>query len=447
MMRRRGAGEGTVYQRSDGRWTAQVTIGYNADGRQKRATFYGRTRKEVVAKIRTALHQQQTGTFVEPHKTTLGQWLDNWMVSYQKPKVSISTYELRLTLIRVHIKPVLGNKKLTKLKPSDLQNLYTEKLGTGRADGRAWEGQVTIGGRGVSQKKVIVYGKTEKEIQGKIKQVTKNQKDVVVLGPNKRGLSSQTVRHIHNILHGALKQAMREGLVNRNVAQATEPPKIVRGEEMRTLSRDEVSRFLGAIQEDRLYAAFLLDLATGLRRGELLALRWADLDLDKRTLQVRKSLARVKRDGVGQLEMGDVKTPKSRRLIPLPEEVTRELRAHKARQNQEKLKAGPGYQDQGLVFATALGTPTEPRAFTRRYETLIKGAGVEYTRFHNLRHTFATMLLEMGEHPKVVQEMLGHSQVSMTLDTYSHIIPGLKERAASKLNDIFKEARDKKGAN
>jgi integrase len=301
-------------------------------------------------------------------------------------------------LIRRHIKPTLGHVLLTKLKPGELQQLYADKLEKGRTDETG-------------------------------------------------GLSSQTVRHIHNVLHGALKQAMREGLVNRNVAQATSPPKLVRTEEMNPLSRKQVTQFLSTLAGERLEAAFLLDLATGLRRGELLALRWSDLNLERGTLQVRKSLSRVKQDdGTTRLEFSDVKTPKSRRLIPLPDEAVRELRAHKARQNQEKLKLGEAYQDRGMVFATVLGGPIEPRNFHRRWTELLKKAGIPHTRFHNLRHTFATILLEAGEHPKVVQEMLGHSKVSMTLDTYSHVVPGLKVQAAVTVNNILKEARADKAA-
>lgn len=426
----------------EGRWMGQLTTGYNDQGKQKRRSFYGKTRKEVVDKMDQVKKDLSAGILVEPHKVTLGEWLDRWLAAYQKPAVSPSTYELRGMLIRVHIKPELGRAQLTKLKPADLQDLYTKKLETGRTDSKSHVAQVSVKGR-----ESTFYGKAPKDVQEKAKKALGDQYDEALVKPVRLGLSSQTVRHIHNILHGALKQAMKEGLVSRNVAQATSPPKVVRGEEMRTLSRDEVGQFLNAVEGERLEAAFLLDLAAGLRRGEVLGVRWSDLDLEKGTLQVRKSLSRLKQDdGTTRLELGDVKTPKSRRLIPLPDEVVQELKAHRARQNQEKLRLGEAYQDEGLVFATAFGGRIEPRNLHRAWTRVLKKAGIEHTRFHNLRHTFATMLLEMGEHPKVVQEMLGHSKVSMTLDTYSHIVPGLKEKAAAKLNDVFKSAKGARGA-
>ncbi len=383
--RRRGASEGTIYQRKDGRWAAQVTVGYDAEGRQKRATVYGKTRAEVVEKLDQLRLARRTGTLVENHKITLSEWLERWLSVYQRPAVSKKTYALQRMLVRRHIIPDLGHIPLLKLKPNTIQHLYASKL---------------------------------------------------------ESLSSQTVRHIHNILNKALKQAEREGLIPRNPVQATSPPKVVRQNEMRPLTREEVGRLLSALEGERLGAAFILGLATGLRRGELLALRWSDIDLDKATLQVRRALDRVVQDdGTTRLEFTDVKTPKSRRLIPLAGEVIRVLKAHKARQAQEKLALGEAYKEADLVFATTLGTPVCPRSFLRLWARILKRAGIPHTRFHNLRHTFATLLLEGGEHPKVVQELLGHSTVSMTLDTYSHLVPGLKERAAATVDGIIKEAR------
>lgn len=384
MAKKRGHGEGTIYRRKDGRWIAQITVDYDPKtGKTRRVTLYGKTRQQVQAKLDELRRQLQEGLFVEPNKITLGQWLDRWMRVYQKPKVAPTTYEMRQRLIQRHILPALGDVPLVKLRPSDLQELYTAKLDA--------------------------------------------------------GLSSQTVRHIHNILNPALKQAMREGLIARNVAQAVSPPKLVRTQEMRPLTREEVRQFLTAIRGDRLFAAFFLEMATGLRRGELLGLKWEDLDLTKGTLQVRRSLVRIRQDdGRSKLVFREPKTAKSRRLIPLPEEAVKVLKEHRRRQAEERLRLGSLYQDHGLVFCTEDGRPIGPRNFIRRCTALLRKAGVEHTRFHNLRHTFATLLLEMDEHPKVVQEILGHSRITQTLDTYSHILPGLKERAAAKMNDILK---------
>ncbi len=390
MPKKRGHGEGSIAKRKDGRWQALVTTGYDPKtGQQKRKAIYGKTRDEVQKKLNQLLYEMQTGTFVEPNRVTLGEWLDKWLETYQKPKVALSTYAMQETLTRVHIKPVLGRTLLSKLKPIDIQNFYTQRLNSGAVNGG--------------------------------------------------GLSSQSVRHMHNILHAALKQATRENLVIRNVAGAVSAPRVIKLKEMEPLSREDVRRFLITARNDRLYAAFLLDLATGLRRGELLGLKWEDIDLNNSTIQVRRSLQRVRKDGVNRLEFTSLKTAKSKRFIPFPQEALKELKSHKTRQAREKLLLGQSYQENSLVFATADGKPLDPNNFFRRWASLLKKAGLKHTRFHNVRHTFASMLLEAGEHPKVVQELLGHSKVSMTLDTYSHVIPGLKERAATRLNDMFVE--------
>jgi integrase len=240
------------------------------------------------------------------------------------------------------------------------------------------------------------------------------------------------VRYIHTLIHGALEQAVKEGLVSRNVAEAVELPKD-RKKEFTPLTPKQVRQFLTSIKGDRLYAAFLLELGTGLREGELFALRWQDIDFKNGVLTVRQTLTRVK----GQPVFKEPKTEKSRRTVPIPQDILSELKVHRARQAQEKLLLGPMYQDKDLVFATVDGRPLEKRSFLRHFEDLLAKSGLPHVRFHDLRHTYATLLLQAGEHPKVVQELLGHAQISTTLDIYSHVLPELKQAAAAKLNKLL----------
>ncbi|RJX23248.1 MAG: site-specific integrase [Ammonifex sp.] len=389
--RKRGQGEGSIRKRKDGTREARLTIGVDPEtGKQKQISKYFKTRREAQEWLAKAVHERATGAFVEPNKVTLKEWLDRWLKIYAKQKVAVTSFDFYGTLIRCQIVPAIGHIELQKLKPIDVQEMYAEKMKNGRLDGNG-------------------------------------------------GLSAETVRRIHNVLHGALKQAVKEGYVSRNIIEAVEPPKANK-EEVTPLAKKDTDQFLSAVQEDRLYALFVLALTTGLRRGELLSLRWQDVDLNKRTVTVRYTLARAKQEEgptKTALIFKEPKTAKSRRTVPLTQLAAQVLKTHKARQAQERLFFGQAYQDNGLVFATEDGRPIDPRNFTRRYTRLMKKAKVGHTRFHNWRHTFATVLLELGEHPKVVQEMLGHSKIATTLDTYSHITPGLMEQAVAKLDAVY----------
>jgi len=395
MAKKRANGEGTILKRKDGKWQGQVTIGRDpSTGKLKRVTYYGKTQKEVQQKIAKALGELTQGIFVEPTKTTVGEWFDTWLKEYkQPPNVKLSTYVSYEMLIRVHLKPSLGNIPLKDLRPEQLQRFYNEKSRNGRADGKG-------------------------------------------------GLSAKTLRNLHNMIHEGLEQAIRNNLIVRNVSDAITLPKKYK-KDIRVLTLEEETQFIQAIQNERLKAAFILCLGSGLRLGELLALRWEDVDLDEGIIKVRQTLNRLKTLDENsptktKLIFQEPKTEKGKRNVPIPDSVLAELKAHKSRQRLEKLKVGAEYNKENLVFCTEIGTPLEPRSFIRKLHSIIKQAGIAHSNVHALRHTFATRLLEANEHPKVVQEMLGHANISMTLDTYSHVMPEVKKAAAQKLDELFK---------
>jgi len=272
-----------------------------------------------------------------------------------------------------HAIPALGKRPLARVEPQDLQRLYSRKL--------------------------------------------------------EEGLAARTVGKLHVVLHRALQDAVRWGLVGRNVCDAVRPPK-VHAQEMRTLSPDEARQFLAAAEGDALEALYVLAITSGLRQGELLALKWQDVDLEAGQLQVRRTIARV--NGRGFVEQ-EPKSARSRRSIALTPLAVDALRRHRARQLERRMIALV-WEENDLVFANEVGRPIEAQNLVRRsFHPLLKRAELQRVRFHDLRHTAATLLLAQGVHPKVVQEMLGHSTVSLTLDTYSHVMPNMQAEAAAKM--------------
>jgi integrase len=247
------------------------------------------------------------------------------------------------------------------------------------------------------------------------------------------GLSPTTVSHLHTVLHGAFAEAVRWGLVPRNVVALARPPRKAHIEIV-ALTVEQARALLAAAAGNRFEALFVLALKTGMRRGELLALRWADVDLDKGMLQVRGTLRRT-REG---LTFGTPKTAASRRKVVLSPTSMAALRHHRARQDEERHATGDLWQDLGLIFPNTLGRPMEPRDLLADvYRPLLKRAGLPPITFHALRHTAATLLLAEGEHPKVVQELLGHAQISITLDRYSHMTPRLMSNAAALMDRLL----------
>jgi integrase len=363
----RANGDGDVFPRKNkaGQITSYRGAYFGPDG--KRRYVSGKTKEEARKALREARAGADAGLVFDAGKLTVAEYLDRWLSDSVRDTVWQRTHERYESIVRVHIKPTLGRLKLKALTPAHARALYRQKLDS--------------------------------------------------------GLSPRTVNYIHVTLHKALSQAVSDGLVPRNAAQVKAP----RPEkpEIRPLSPDQARKLIKAAHEtgDRYAALYVVALHTGLREGELLGLRWDDLDLDATTptLQVRRTLSETRTGHKFEL-------PKSGkgRSIKLSRKAVEALRGHRVRQAEEKLRLGSLWQDGGLVFPTTTGTTTSgTNLLGRHFKPLLKRAELPAIRLHDLRHTCATILLVAGKHPKYVQELLGHANISITLDTYSHVIEGM----------------------
>jgi len=380
-MARRGANEGTISLRKDGRWQARLHLGYEA-GRRRRKSFYGHTRREVQEQLTRALRDQQQGIPVATdERQTVEQYLRRWLTDAVRPSVRASTYAAYEMHLRLYLIPELGRIPLARLTPQHVQALINAKL--------------------------------------------------------RSGLAPRSVLHMRAVLRRALNQALRWGLVPRNVATLVDPPRVPRYE-VQAITPQQARAFLDAVRGDRLEGLYTVALAVGLRQGEVLGLRWEDLDLEGGFLTVRHALQRVG----GRLQLVEPKTRLSCRTIAMPPLVVGALREHRKRQLQERLWAGSRWHEGGYVFATTIGTPLDGTNVTHHLQALLLGADLPRQRFHDLRHACASLLLAQGVHPRVVMEMLGHSQIGLTMNTYSHVIPALKREAADQMEAILEPAQE-----
>ncbi len=377
-MGKRGNGEGTISRRKNGGWTAQYVV-HTAEGR-KRRTVYGKTRQEVAAKLAKALTDREHGLVFDAGALTVGEYLERWLSDCLQDTVKPSTYSSYDQLVRKHVVPALGRIRLKALAPTHVRGLLRDKLDA--------------------------------------------------------GLSPRTVQYIRFVLRKALDQTVTDNLIPRNPAASVKSPQ-VRREEIKPLSPEQSRLFLRAATnaEDRLQALYVLAIHCGLRQGELLALKWEDVDLEAGTLQVRRSLSGSK-DGCPTFDTP--KTAKSRRRVCLTNGATDALKRHRKRQLEERIRVAGLWRDYGLVFTTETGTPLDRHNLVERaFKPLLKKAGLPEIRFHDLRHTCATLLLSRGVHPKIVQELLGHATIAITLDTYSHVLPGMGDTAAGAMDDAL----------
>jgi integrase len=369
--------QGQLIERGEDRWLVRVYAGRDSRGRRNYVNQTVRGSKKEAQRVLTKLlGARDSGTLVRASRETVRAYLERWLDTWAKPRLRIRTHQSYRWLMERYVLPVLGDLRLSQLTPADIQHLYN----------RMAEG----------------------------------------------GLSTRTIRYTHSVLRSALVQAVRVNLIVRNPADLTEPPRLVR-REMKALGPVEAAAFLKAARDDRWYAFWLLLLTSGLRPGEALGLKWSDLDGSR--IRVQRVLVPGSR---GRWRLEEPKTAKSRRVVALPESVARGLQAHRRQQAEERLRAGELYQDHGLVFATSTGTPPNYRGLVlSHFDPILKRAGLPPHRPYDLRHSAATLLLAMGEHPKVVSERLGHSSVTITLDTYSHVLPDMQERAAARLDALL----------
>jgi integrase len=373
--RRRGQSEGSIFQRRDGRWCEMLSLGFE-NGKRKRKSFLAATAAEVRERLLKARADQSHGLPIAIERQTVAQFLTRWLEDSARPAVRGRTFVNYEQLVRTHLVPTLGRIQLDKLTPSDIQKLLNQKTAA--------------------------------------------------------GFSARTVRHIHGMLRHAIAQALKWSLVSRNVATLVELPRLKRAP-ARPFSMDEARRFLTVAQGERLEALYAVALSLGLRQGEALGLRWQDVDLDTGSLSVNQALQRIK----GAIGFVEPKSDRSRRKITMPQSAIALLRQHKARQIRERLLAG-AWTDFGLVFTSRLGTPLEPRNVFRDFKRLLAKADLPISvRFHDLRHSCATLLLSQGASPRTIMEILGHSQISVTMNTYAHVLPELLSDAADRMDVIL----------
>jgi integrase len=377
--RRRGRGEGSIYERKDGRFAGVVNVGYR-NGKRVRKNVYGETRGEVQEQLKKLLREQQLGLPVAVERQTVKHFLTNWLENTAKPRLRPKSFVSYKQLTEHHLVPTIGKIELAKLTPQDVQELLNEMV--------------------------------------------------------KKGLSARTAQYVRAVLRRALNQALKWGLVARNVAALVDPPRILR-HEVQPFAVEEIKKLLGLFEQNRLGALYLLALTHGLRQGEALGLRWEDVDLKKKELRVRQTLQWVD----GEWQFVEPKTKQSRRGFALTEQIVKALRKHRKAQLEERLLAGGEWNEYGLVFTTRTGKPLDGVNVTRDFKRLLKRGKLPVRRFHDLRHTTASLLLYQKVHPRVVMDLLGHSEIRVTMDLYSHVAPVLQREAADEMDALLRTVK------
>ncbi len=378
--RKRGHNEGSIYQRaSDGKWVGAISLGWE-NGKLKRKVVYGKTRADVSLKITRLLNDHQRGLPIQTSSTTVGQFLDDWLEQVVKPSVRPRTYTSYAMVTRVHLKPAIGRHRIEKLTQQHVLEMMNQR----RRD----------------------------------------------------GASARSVAYMRAILRQALNQAMSWDLVARNVAALVKPPPVT-PYEAKALTGKEAARFLEAARGERLEALYGGAVSLGLRQSEAFGLRWQDVDLEHGRLTVRWQLQEID----GEYRFVEPKSSRSRRTVTLPAPLLNGLKQHRSRQNIERLQAGSKWKDWNLVFCTPLGTPLDGSNVRKQYKALLKRAGLPELRFHDLRHSAASLLAARGVSQRTVMEILGHSQISTTMNIYTHIETDTIREATDRMADLFPEEK------
>ncbi|MFI5523984.1 tyrosine recombinase XerC [Streptomyces platensis] len=372
-------GAGTITKRKDGRYQAAVYV-LQPDGTRARKFAYGKTWAECDEKRRKLLDKAASGIPVPTRSAKLAEWLPYWLDNVIKPRRKLSTFDKYESHVRLYLVPMIGAKRLESLGVADVRRFLVQ---------------------------------LEKKT------------------------TAATAKESHRVLRTALTAACREELITRNVASLVEPPHS-KSRELSPWTLDETLDFLGAARKDPLYAAFVLAVTMGLRRGEIVGLRWTDVDLEKRVLYVRQQTQRRR----GVLYDDDPKG-RRRRAVPLPAMCVAPLRWHRLRQAAVKEHAGESWEDGGYVFATRNGRQVEPRNVYRSFTRVAQSAGLRVIRLHDARHGCATLLTAAGVAPRVVMEILGHSQISITMDVYTHVVQDTQREAISHMDRLLKRRPDR----
>jgi integrase len=376
--RARSRGSGTAYLRADGRWMAQVFVTESVTGRRVRRAVYGKTEDEVETKLRELRDRESQGAPIAPAALTLERYLREWLSQIVSVRVRANTLAHYKFQVDKYLAPDLGKKSLGRLTAREVR-MYLEQL-------------------------------------------------------RKRGAGPRTVQYVHATLRAALEDAVREEIIPRNVAKLVRvpaPPKT----EREPLTVNEVRTLLKSSRDHRLYAMFVVFAVLGMRRSEVLGLRWEDVDLSDGYLQVRRGLQRID----GELKVLPTKTARSRRTVPLPDFVVRAFKAHLAAQERERSQLGAHWPDLGYVFTTKIGTPIDPRNCTRVVQEACKLAGLRVVRLHDFRHGCVSVLLALGVPPRTTMDIVGHSTIEMTMNVYGHVSLTDKRAAMDQLGKLLDE--------
>ena len=379
MAKKRANGEGSIRKRKDGRWEGRYTAGHDPEtGKAIYKNVLGRSQAEVKEKLKQAIEETQALDVTKAGKYTVGEWMEVWFQDYAKIKVRPSSHQTYQGYIQNHIRPNIGDIPLEKLTSLDLQKFYKKLLTTGRVD------------------------RLEAKRQPK-------------------GLSAKTVRNIHQILSSGLKLAQEQRLILTNPAEGCALPR-VEHQEMKTLTTVQLASFFREARESGVFELYYLELATGLRRGELLGLKWEDIDLERGDLRVRRQVSRIN----GEVVEAPLKTKNAYRTLPLAEDTVSVLK-------EQRKKVG----NSPWVFPSPNGGPISPDSVLHMLHRVLKRAGLPKVRFHDLRHTFATLVLQNGVDVKTVSGMLGHFSAGFTLDTYAHITSAAQRQAAQTMGNVL----------
>ena len=379
MAKRRANGEGNLRKRKDGRWEGRYTAGRDPEtGKAIYKSVLGKTQAEAKAKLKQAIEEAKGLDAAKVGRYTVGQWMEVWFEHYAKVKVRPSSHQTYRGYIDNHIKPSIGKIPLEKLTSLELQKLYKKLLEGGRVE------------------------RIESRKQSK-------------------GLSAKTVRNIHQIISSAMKLAQEQKLIASNPAEGCALPRMGH-QEMKTLPVEQLHSFLREAKDSGVFELYYLELATGLRRGELLGLKWEDIDLERGDLRVRRQIARIN----GEVVEAPLKTKNAYRTLPLAEDTVSILL------EQKKKVAGSPW-----VFPSSTGGPISPDSVLHMLHRVLKRAGLPRIRFHDLRHTFATLALQNGVDVKTVSGMLGHFSAGFTLDTYAHVTTASQRQAAKTMGSVL----------